>query len=61
MKSQELLKLNKQGRKELYLEKRVIMLMIMVIRYILRQMFRVLLREIEDFKLMSLEGFCPKD
>ena len=28
MKSQELLKLNKQGRKELYLEKRVIMLMI---------------------------------
>ena len=50
MKSQELLKLNKQGRKELYLEKRVIMLMIMMIRYILRQMFRVLLREIEDFK-----------
>ena len=34
MKSQELLKLNKQGRKELYLEKRVIMLMIIMIRYI---------------------------
>ena len=32
MKSQELLELNKRGRKELYLKKMVIVIMIMMIR-----------------------------
>ena len=50
MKSQEI-KLNKTMEKRTILKEIVIMITIMMIREILRQMFRVLLREIEDLKL----------
>ena len=50
MKSQEI-KLNKTMEKRTILKEIVIKITIMMIREILRQMFRVLLREIEDLKL----------
>ena len=50
MKSQEI-KLNKTMEKRTILKEIVIMITIMMIREILSQMFRVLLREIEDLKL----------